>query len=91
MRMHPIMYKMEGKLLIDLKDSNGKLFFTAMNEIAKTKGAGWVDYMWPKPGEKTPVLKVSYVKMVKVDGENLVVCCGIYDMSPEDVQKVLGK
>ena len=91
MRMHPIMYKMEGKNLIDLKDSNGKLFFTVMNEVAKTKGAGWVDYMWPKPGEKTPVLKVSYVKMAKVDGENLIVGCGVYDMSPEDVQKILEK
>jgi cytochrome c len=91
MLMHPIVYKLEGKSIIDLKDPNGKLFFTVMNEVAKTKGAGWVDYMWPKPGDKTPVLKVSYVKLVKVDGQDLVVGCGVYDMSPEDVQKVLGK
>ncbi len=88
MRMHPIMYKMEGKNYIDLKDATGKLFFTVMNEVAKTKGAGWVDYMWPKPGEKTPSLKVSYVKLVKADGEDLVVGCGIYDVPPEEVQKL---
>ncbi len=89
MRMHPIKYKMEGRNYIDLKDPNGKLFFTAMNEVAKAKGAGWVDYMWPKPGEKTPSLKVSYVKLCKVDGEDMVVGCGVYDLSPEDVGKLL--
>jgi cytochrome c len=91
MLMHPIVYKLEGKSIIDFKDPNGKLFFTDMNEVAKAKGAGWVDYLWPKPGDKKPVLKVSYVKLAKADGGDLVVGCGVYDMSPEDVQKVLGK
>jgi len=89
MRVHPVKYKMEGQNLVDLKDSNGKLFFIAMNDVAKTKGAGWVEYMWPKPGEKTPSQKVSYVKLVKVDGEDLVLGCGVYDMAPEEVQKLV--
>lgn len=89
MRMHPVKYKMEGQNYIDLKDSNGKLFFTVMNKVAKEKGAGWVDYMWPKPGEKDPSLKVSYVKLCKVDGEDLILGCGVYDMSQADMQKVL--
>ncbi|MGO9019357.1 MAG: cache domain-containing protein [Syntrophobacteraceae bacterium] len=89
MRMHPIKYKMDGQNFVDLKDSNGKLFFIAMNEVAKTRGAGWVDYMWPKPGEKTPSLKVSYVKLVKVEGEDLVLGSGIWDVSPEEVQKLV--
>ncbi len=89
MRMHPIMYKMDGKSCIDFKDANGKLFFTAMNDIAKSKGSGWVDYMWPKPGEKQASLKVSYVKLVKVGGDDFVVGCGIYDVPPEEVQKLV--
>jgi len=89
MRLHPIKYKMEGQNYIDLKDSTGKLFFTAMNEVAKTKGSGWVSYMWPKPGEKAPAQKVSYVKLVKVEGEDLIVGCGVYDMSPEEVEKLV--
>ncbi len=89
MRMHPIKYKMEGQNYIDLKDSNGKLFFTAMNEVAKAKGAGWVEYMWPKPGEKTPARKVSYVKLVKVDGEPMIMGCGVYDMSEADIASVI--
>ena len=52
MRVHPIKYKMEGQKLIDLKDSNGKLFFTAMNEVAKTKGSGWVRLYVAETGRK---------------------------------------
>ena len=89
MRVHPVKYKMEGQDCVDLKDSTGKLFFIEMNEVAKTKGSGWVAYMWPKPGEKTPSRKVSYVKLVKVDGEDLVLGCGVYDMPPEEVQKLV--
>ncbi len=86
---HPLKYKMEGQNYVDLKDSNGKLFFIAINETAKTKGSGWVDYMWPKPGEKTPSLKVSYGKLVNVEGEDLILGCGIYDVPPEEVQKLV--
>ena len=88
MRLHPIMYKLEGKNMLSLKDSNGKLFFTQMNEVVKTKGAGWVDYTWPKPGEKTSSPKISYVKLVKAGGEDLVVGCGTYDLSPEEMEKL---
>ena len=79
---------MDGKNVIDTRDSNGKFIQVAYNEVAKTKGAGWVDYMWPKPGEKTASLKVTYVKLVKVEGEDLIVACGIWDVPPEEVQKL---
>jgi hypothetical protein len=89
MQMHPVKYKMEGKRLIGLKDINGKLFFTEMNKIAREKGSGWVDYMWPKPGEKDPSKKVSYVKLCKIDGVEMVVGCGVYDLSEEVVKKLV--
>lgn len=59
-----------GKDLIDLKDTNGKEHVKEMLEVVKTKGAGWVDYMWPKPGETEPSAKTSYV--LKVDDEYFV-------------------
>lgn len=79
MRMHPIKNKLNGKNLINLADSNGKLFFAVMNEISEQKGSGWVDYMWPKPGDKKPYPKISYVKQVKYGGDTFVVGCGTYD------------
>jgi hypothetical protein len=91
MLMHPIKHKMNGQALFGFQDSKGKKFFVEMCELCKDKGAGWVDYMWPKPGEKTPVLKVSYVKKAKLDGKDVVVGCGVYDMTLEDIQKATAK
>jgi signal transduction histidine kinase len=79
MRMHPIKNKLNGKQLLNLADSNGKLFFAVMNEVSEQKGSGWVDYMWPKPGDKKPYPKISYVKQVKYGDQTYVVGCGTYD------------
>ncbi len=89
MQMHPIKHKMEGNELIGLKDIAGKRFFVEMNNVAKEKGSGWVDYMWPKPGEKKPSHKVSYIKKCVVDGEDLVLGCGVYDMSESEMKTIL--
>jgi signal transduction histidine kinase len=92
MQMHPIKYKLEGKPLLGLKDKSGKLFFGEMNKVAREKGAGWVDYMWPKPGDKKPSKKVSYVKLCKMkDGQEVVIGCGVYDLPEEEVKKLTQK
>lgn len=90
MQMHPIKPKMEGKDLLGLKDSKGKTFFVDMNTVAAA-GGGWVDYMWPKPGEKEPVLKVSYVMQAKHGAETFIVGCGVYDLTLDDIKKAEGK
>ena len=33
------------------KDKNGKPFHDEFMKVVQTKGSGWVDYWWPKPGE----------------------------------------
>ena len=77
--MHPANPELETKSVIDLKDANGKAFMQEFIETAKGKGSGWVDYMWPKPGEKRPSKKRSYVKRTKMpDGEMVIVGAGTY-------------
>ena len=77
--MHPANPELETKSIIDLKDANGKAFMREFIETAKGKGSGWVDYMWPKPGEKSPSKKRSYVKRTKMpDGEMVIVGAGAY-------------
>lgn len=90
MRMHPIKFKLNGKNIQGLKDKSGKMFFGEMNKVAREKGAGWVSYMWPKPGQKEASQKVSYVKMCKVGDDELVLGCGVYDLPAEDTQKLVG-
>jgi len=74
-KAHPVKPKMVGQQLKGIKDVNGKFFFVEFINVAKEKGEGWVDYMWPKPGEKVPTPKSTYV--MKVDGETLVMGAGI--------------
>ncbi len=89
MRMHPIKSDLEGKNQLDWQDSHGRLIFVEFNQVAKEKGAGWVDYWWPKPGEQGPSHKVSYVKLCRIDGEDMVVGSGIYDLPDAEINKLI--
>jgi cytochrome c len=69
----------EGTNRLDQKDSKGKLVARDFIATAKSKGAGWVDYYFPKPGEKQPSKKISYVKKARLaGGAEVVVGAGIY-------------
>ena len=48
-----------------------------MVDVAKDKGEGWVEYWFPKPQEKAPSKKKSFV--YRVPGKNLLVGAGIYE------------
>jgi methyl-accepting chemotaxis protein len=63
MVMHPIQSKLDGQDLSGFKDPNGKKLFVEMNEVARAEGKGFVDYMWPKPGQDGQFPKSSYVML----------------------------
>ena len=62
MIMHPIKPELNGKTLDELKDKGGKQFFHEMNLVVKASGAGFVDYLWPKPGADEGIPKISFVQ-----------------------------
>ncbi len=76
MIMHPIKPELEGKSVADSKDPSGKALFVEMTKVAKDKGEGTVEYMWPKPGQTAASPKLSYVNLYKPWG--WVVGTGIY-------------
>jgi methyl-accepting chemotaxis protein len=76
MIMHTIKPEMDGTDVSNNADPNGKRLFVEMVKICKKKGAGFVDYYWPKPGEPNPVPKISYVKLHPAWG--WIVGSGIY-------------
>ncbi|ARU88216.1 methyl-accepting chemotaxis protein [Pseudomonas sp. M30-35] len=76
MIMHPTNPKLEGQNLSTFKDPDGKALFNEMVSIAKAKGAGQVDYRWPKPGASEPVPKISYVQLFEPWG--LIIGSGVY-------------
>lgn len=83
MVMHPTNPKLDGKNLSAIKDPDGFALFNEMATLAKTKGAGMVDYRWPKPGSDAPVQKTSYVQLFEPWG--WVIGSGVYidDMQAE--------
>lgn len=73
---HPLLPKMNGKDMTELKDSNGKYFTQEMKKVAQSGKPGWVDYVWPNPTSKALEPKSAYIQ--KVD-EKYMVSVGIYD------------
>jgi len=74
--MHPIKPSLNGKDLSGLEDAEGTKIFVEFVNAVKNDGAGFVRYLWPKPGFENPVPKISYVKGYKNWG--WVVGSGIY-------------
>lgn len=60
--MHSVNASLDGKDLSDLADPNGKKLFSEFVKVVKAQDAGFVDYLWPKPGNELPVEKISYVQ-----------------------------
>jgi len=80
MLAHPMMPGlMKMKSLLSTPDKNPKepkMLFVDFVVLAGTKGEGWVDYMWPKPGSTTPMKKETYI--YRVPGTSIFVGAGIY-------------
>lgn len=71
---HGANQKLIGKELVDLKDTDGKLFMKEIGDGAKAKGSGWADYKWTNPTTKKVELKSTYFQR---EGD-LIFACGIY-------------
>ncbi|HME45377.1 MAG TPA: cache domain-containing protein [Syntrophorhabdales bacterium] len=75
---NPAFPEREGTNVHGDKDVNGKLFHDEFMKLIRTKGSGWVDYMFPKPGQTAPSQKWSYVKGVNVEGGLGLIGAGFY-------------
>jgi signal transduction histidine kinase len=66
--------KMVGRVLIDLKDVDGKEFVRERVELGKAKPSFWQDYKFTNPVSKKVEPKTAYCERL----EDTVVCGGIY-------------
>ncbi|EKT4521001.1 methyl-accepting chemotaxis protein [Pseudomonas putida] len=81
MVMHPTNPKLDGQDLSGIRDPDGFAVFNEMASLARSQGAGPVDYRWPKPGASEPVAKTSYIQLFKPWG--WIIGSGVY---VDDVQ-----
>ncbi|WP_336492752.1 cache domain-containing protein [Methylobacterium nigriterrae] len=70
--------KREGTTRLGERDADGKLFHEDIIKIVQDNGSGWVDYMFPKPGQRHPSVKWSYVKATTIDGTPGLIGAGFY-------------
>jgi methyl-accepting chemotaxis protein len=71
----PAKPELEGKSLIDMKDTNGTPIIRDMLAIAKS-GGGNYEYMWVKPGDKEASAKLAYA--TSIDGWNWMLGTGFH-------------
>ena len=74
---HPMSPALIGQNVLDRKDKEGKLLFKEFVEVAKTKGEGWVGYMWANPGDPAPRKKITFI--YRVPGKDLLAGAGIWE------------
>ncbi|UEM02451.1 cache domain-containing protein [Skermanella rosea] len=79
-----------GMPLSDLKDPTGKVI-GPMFCPSGTTGGYWVEYHWPRAGQKQPARKLTYIE--PVPDTPFTVGAGIYDdqMTLADVETVSGR
>jgi signal transduction histidine kinase len=76
--VHPAFPNLEGSSLLDVQDTQGKHPVREMLEVVQTRESGWVDYMWPRPGDSVSTQKSTYVSRAKLGDRWVVVACGVY-------------
>ena len=74
MLAHPKNPALIGRNLIAVPDTEGKLFRKEIVEKAKSKGSGWVDYVYLNPETNKQEHKTTYLQKVG----DIILCCGVY-------------
>ncbi|MGZ3772114.1 MAG: cache domain-containing protein [Pseudobdellovibrionaceae bacterium] len=69
---------LEKQNLSEMKDAQGKKFVREMLELVKKQGSGWVNYMFPKPGESISTEKSAFVTKTKIGNQWIMVGSGVY-------------
>ncbi|MEI6577730.1 MAG: cache domain-containing protein [Bacteroidota bacterium] len=72
---HATQPDLEGQNLYDYQDSKGKYVIRELSKAA-SKGGGFVEYFWIKPGETGEKLKIGYVE--PIPGTNFFIGSGVY-------------
>jgi len=76
--VNPAFPSLEGQNIREFKDTHRRPVIREMIELVQTRGSGWIDYMWPKPGDSVSTQKSAYVCRAQLGAKPVVVGCGVY-------------
>lgn len=71
---HPKYPTLIGQNLISVPDNEGKMFRKEIVDKAKSKGSGWVDYVYLNPETNEQEHKTTYLQKIG----DIILCCGVY-------------
>jgi len=74
---HPMNPELVGKDATSLLDTQGHPFFYQVCDALKKPNGIWLQYWWPKPGQKEGSRKISYA--LRAGNTSYVVGAGVYD------------
>jgi len=74
---HPMNPELIGKDAMSLLDTKGHPFFWQVCDALKKPSGVWLQYWWPKPGQKEGSRKISYA--LRAGNTPYVVGAGVYD------------
>ncbi|MCM2973396.1 methyl-accepting chemotaxis protein [Larsenimonas suaedae] len=63
--MHPILPELNGQNVAGKTDQKGKPTYDIMVDNGLKQGGGFIEFVWPKPGETTPEPKLGYTEYFK--------------------------
>ena len=74
---HPVNSELIGKDATSLLDTQGHPFFSQVCDALRRPAGIWLQYWWPKPGQKEGSRKISYA--LRAGNTPYVVGAGVYD------------
>jgi signal transduction histidine kinase len=72
----------EGRDMSEFRDAVGRPVIKEVMEKLATSDEAWVQFLWPKAGERLPSRKLMYVRKVNVGGETLLVGSDFFLATP---------
>lgn len=76
--VNPAFEEIEGLPVENYSNPDAKAAQMAIVNAVKDKDASWIEYLWPKPGEKKFSKKNSYVKKIVIHGKARIIGAGFY-------------
>jgi len=82
---HPMEPELTGRNLIDLRDSEGNDFIRKIVDAAKTRGYGYRDYKWRRPGSEDELPKTVFFERVA----GIILCSGFYSSDERSWESII--
>jgi len=65
-----------------LRDAVGRPMVQELLQKLQSANAAWVQFLWPKPGERLPSRRVIYARKIQVEGQTFIVGSDFFLATP---------